>query len=365
MVSIDGAATTVDVVVRDGVSDVKLVASFAGKTATVPFEKVKGSRLRARLEAPASTSVDYDVVSSVGSLAHGRLDTLPERGATKLTFCGVGDSGWPKRAGRGVVADEVVAVARLIEDQSPRLVIHVGDLIYFFGQESGLDPLVFAPFGPSMARVPFFSCVGNHDVVTKEGAPILDALPFPPNENGNRYYSFDAANVHFACIDSNAIVEGKGSFLDSAQGKWLRADLASTTATWKVVFFHHPLYAPTKVRKDERKAMRAALEDFLDQAGTDLVLTGHEHYYHRTKPCRDGEPAKDGMVHIITGGGGAPTWISDDPLGKDLTAGYGCRYHMTRFDVDGSSMHVRAIGFDPNGKPECFDDATITTRKSR
>jgi predicted phosphodiesterase len=363
-VSVDGKATTVDVVV-DGAQSVKLLASWGGKTVSAPFETVAGKRMRARLELPAASVVDYDVVAASGSLAHGRLDTLPERGSKELHFCAIGDSGWPRK-GDGLATNDQLAIARLLEEQHPSLVVHVGDIVYLVGQPKSFDALFFRPYAATLARVPFLMTLGNHDVMTKNGAPTLDDFPYPQNQNGNRFYSFDAANVHFTCLDSNGVLEAgtESAFKETPQGKWLEQDLAGTSADWKIVFCHHPMYSCTKNHKRDLAIMQASLDRILDEAGVDFVLTGHDHYYHRSVRMRGGKADERGIVHLITGGGGAPL-TQGEPQNGSLTAAFASRYHMTRFDVSGRSMHIQALGLSPDGKTECFDDATITTRKVR
>jgi 3',5'-cyclic AMP phosphodiesterase CpdA len=185
------------------------------------------------------------------------------------------------------------------------------------------------------------------------------------NQNGNRYYSFDAANVHFTCLDSNQIevCDSTEKFLATEQGKWAKADLAAAKAAWKVVWFHYPLLSLNKGHTSETTIMRNVLEHFLDDAGVDLVVNGHDHFYHRSNRLRGHKASPEGVVHVITGGGGAPLYKAD--TSKELTAAFASRHHVARFDVDGSSMRIRAIGIDEGGKPDVFDDATITSRKTR
>ncbi len=366
VVSTDGGATDVDVVVAPGTKDVKLVARWGGAEHVAAFAPLAGQRLRARIEPPAGTDVLYDVIAPEGSLARATLTTLPAAGSRTLTFCALGDSGWPRR-GDGAASPDQLAVARLLDAQRPQLVLHTGDIIYLLGQPKSFDALFFRPYAATLARVPLFVTLGNHDVKTKNGAPALDEYPYPTNQNGNRFYSFDAANVHFACLDSNEILdcESEEKFLDTPQGKWLKGDLAAARSEWKLVWFHHPLYSVNaKGHKADEKTMRHVLQRFLDDAGVDIVLTGHDHFYHRSVRLRDGKPSDQGMIHIITGGGGAPLY-EGEPKKKVLTEAFASRYHIVRFDVDGLSMRVRAIGTDQEGKPETFDDATIPCRKVR
>ncbi len=368
VVSTDGLATFVEVKVGPEEKDLELVASWTtaegAKTTTVPFQP-HARRHRARFKAPPATRVTYDVIAASGSLGRGVLDTLPAHGATKLTFCAIGDTGFPRR-GDGQANDNQLAIAKLMEEQRPDLVLHTGDIIYLVGQPQSFDPLFFKPYAAMLARVPFFVTLGNHDVKTKDGKFTLEEFPYPANQNGNRYYSFDAANVHFVCLDSNQIelCDTTERFLATDQGKWLEADLAAADAEWKVVWFHYPLLSINKSHKPETTIMRNVLDKLLDDAGVDLVVNGHDHFYHRSLRLRGYEPNDKGMVHVITGGGGAPLY-QGDPKKKVLTAEFASRHHFARFDVDGPSLRIRAFGIDEGGKTDVFDDATIAARKAR
>jgi 3',5'-cyclic AMP phosphodiesterase CpdA len=63
-----------------------------------------------------------------------------------------------------------------------------------------------------------------------------------------------------------------------------------------IVFQHHPLYSSGITHgSDER--LRGALEPLLVKYGVDLVFTGHDHLYERTKPQQD-------ITHFVVGSGG-------------------------------------------------------------
>ena len=368
VVSLAASGPVIEVVVPEGTSDLTLRYKWPAldEARRAPFEAVSGRRLRAKLEGvPAATAVAYDVLDGTAQVVtSGTLDALPAADAKKLTFCALGDSGFPGPGG-GRPRFEQLSIARLLDDQKPDLAIHTGDIVYLVGQPQGFDPLFFQPYAATLRRVPFFITLGNHDVKTKNGQPTRDEFPFPTNEHGNDYYSFDAANVHFACLDSNEVLKSESaeSFLATAQGKWLKTDLAAAKSVWRIVFCHHPLFTVSTQRSTDSNTMRAILEKLLDEAGVDIVLTGHEHFYHRTERLRDGKPSAEGMVHIITGGGGAPLYKGEPK--KDLTAAFASRFHLTRFDVEGLTMRVRAMGVDAQGAPEVFDEVTLTSRRAQ
>ena len=63
----------------------------------------------------------------------------------------------------------------------------------------------------------------------------------------------------------------------------------------------------------------------------DAVFAGHEHHYQRK--------TVDGILHVITGGGGAPLYDREEDGGF---------YHFVRVTVDGDRVSAEVI--DMNGK---------------
>jgi len=69
---------------------------------------------------------------------------------------------------------------------------------------------------------------------------------------------------------------------------WLRQDLAATSQTWIIAFWHHPPYSKGSHDSDnpitdpELVQMRQNVLWILDEGGTDLVVTGHSHSYERS-----------------------------------------------------------------------------------
>ncbi len=95
------------------------------------------------------------------------------------------------------------------------------------------------------------------------------------------YYSFDYANVHFVCLDS----EGSNSNPAGAMMTWLAADLAATNQDWIVAFWHHPPYSKGSHNSNtssELTTIRQNVLPTLEAGGVDLVLNGHSHSYERS-----------------------------------------------------------------------------------
>ena len=66
---------------------------------------------------------------------------------------------------------------------------------------------------------------------------------------------------------------------------WLQNDVNSTNKEWVIAFWHHPPYTKGSHNSDteiELIEMRQNALPILEQAGVDLVLTGHSHSYERS-----------------------------------------------------------------------------------
>jgi acid phosphatase type 7 len=140
-----------------------------------------------------------------------------------------------------------------------------------------------------------WSTLGNHDAALD---PMLGASPslpyyqlftFPTNAQAGglasgteQYYSFDYANIHFVCLNSQTPSQRQAN---SPMLRWLEADLADTVRDWIIVFFHHPPYSKGSHDSEidgDLIPVRQNIAPILDANGVDLVLSGHSHSYERS-----------------------------------------------------------------------------------
>ncbi|MDF2439121.1 MAG: acid phosphatase type 7 [Abditibacteriota bacterium] len=254
-----------------------------------------------------------------------QTNKLPGR---TFSFAAWGDS--------GVGGDEQKQLAAQIEKQKPDLLLHTGDLIYPRGQWKGFEPYFFDIYKKSLARVPFYGCLGNHDILTQKGRPLLENFLFPrngpPGLMPERNYSFDYADAHFVVIDSTL----KARELRERVVPWLQRGLRNSKAKWKIAMFHHPPFS-SGVHGDE-KSTKETLVPVFEQAKVDLVLNGHDHAYERFHP-------QNGVTYIVTGAGGAEHY----PRRKNraITAFFdNKKWSFTRVDVDRSTLRGRQIAAD-------------------
>jgi len=242
----------------------------------------------------------------------------------KFSFVVIGDN----RSG-----DEVYKkLVSMIMERKPGFVINTGDMITTPGNKRE-----WAKFWEisKPITVPYFLTVGNHDAHPK--VPLSEKryreqVDLPGNE---LYYSFVAGNSLFIILDS--CLDDQEKKITGEQLKWLEGVLAASRQKHKFVFLHHPLY--TDLGKghhahdsiDKYPDSRDRLEALFAKSGVDAVFAGHEHYYERR--------TVDGIVHIITGGGGAPLYDKEE---------YGGFNHFIQMTVDGDRVNAEVV--DISGK---------------
>lgn len=263
----------------------------------------------------------------------------------------------------------------VIDSQDPDLVLTTGDNAYSSGTASEVLVNYFAPLASLMDHVPIYPCLGNHDVRTDNGSPLLDSIYLPTNAatGTERFYSFDYGNCHFIALDSTQDLSQ-----ESIQYEWLEDDLENTEAAWIVCYFHHPIYSDS--HHGDAIGLQCTLPPLFDQHGVDLVLAGHDHNYQRTYPIRgvqpegacfdsqagcgvpeaEGDPDyqdPDGTIYVVTGGGGWSLYsIARCFLRTPIEPGVGEVYHAVIVEILGDVLTLRAVGLEGQD----IDTMTIT-----
>jgi hypothetical protein len=118
----------------------------------------------------------------------------------------------------------------------------------------------------------------------------------------------------------------------SPQHQWLEQALAQSTAAWKIVQVHHPMMSViSKVHYRETSKLPADLGPLLAKYGVDLLVTGHEHWYERSRPLNEA-----GTLQVTVGGGGGALYPFVYPQQK---------WSQTR-DVDFGHVNFEVRGDD-------------------
>ncbi len=255
------------------------------------------------------------------------LPVLPGHGggaADRLRFLATADTGSGD-------ANQLAVGLRMAEAHRREpvdLVIMAGDNIYPSGDMALMERTFLRPYRALLAaKVPFHAVLGNHDIRTANGVPQVRS---PMLGMGGRWYSLRRGPVQFFFLDTNVNAAWK------EQLPWLQRSLASSTAPWKVVVGHHPLYSAGFYGNDP--AAIARLTPLFRRHGVQLYINGHEHNYERTRVI-------NGTTYLIVGNGGAHL-RPVTPNGN--TAKAVSTYGFTEVTVDGDRMRIEA--WDSRGR---------------
>lgn len=211
-----------------------------------------------------------------------------------------GDWGY---AGDGSGQKAIVASIAKLHAQSPfDLGLTLGDNFYPKGVKSVNDPAWqkfwesdYAPLG-----IPFFAALGNHDYDGNEQAQVEYTKQSKTWRMPERYYTFRAGPVQFFALDTDEGNAGRILFAKAwsdTQARWLDEALAKSSAPWKIVYGHHPIFSDGHHGGETR--LQAKLLPLLKKHKVALYLCGHEHdlQYHWDA----------GVQFVIAGGGGKDT----------------------------------------------------------
>ncbi len=320
--------------------------------------RIEVKRLRKTLTARIAAARQAGDEKELGILAAGdERWIMVERGATIPSFMrkppalfsvkpqeqpirlvGMGDFGSGSDGQRSVAA----AIVRMAKEQSFDFGLTFGDNFYPSGMTGTDDPRwrdwwenLYGPLG-----ITFYPSLGNHEWYSDDGAAAEIAYRTPTWRFPAPYYSFTAGPVQFFAVDTTDISEAEVIWLDKAIG--------SSTARWKVVYGHHPIFAP------ERNAKSGAYMSYtqarlwpLLRGRTDAYLCGHQHAMAHMDP-------KEGVHFFMSGGGGAPLAkvAKKDPNAIFAESTFG----FLTLEADQANMKI-AI-YDTDGK--AFDSETIT-----
>jgi 3',5'-cyclic AMP phosphodiesterase CpdA len=225
-----------------------------------------------------------------------------------LAFAVIGDNGTGEKPQYEVGEQMARWRARMPFD----FVIMLGDNLYGRQEPADFADKFERPYAALLdAGIPFFAALGNHDNPRNCTYPRF-------NMRSQRYYTFARNGVRFFVLDTN--------LLDAAQLAWFQNALKSSTESWKIAYFHHPLYSDSG-RHGSQLELRVTLEPLLVRYGVSVVFSGHDHSYERFKP-------QQGITYFLAGSGGQLRRGDINPT--PLTAAY--------FDQDQAFMVVAIAG---------------------
>jgi hypothetical protein len=309
-------------------------------------------------------------------------------GVTRFSFVAYGDSrgqadGLELQTQHGLVVEAMLEkIRRLASTPFPvRFVVESGDAVAS-GRDGAAWNVSYTPIVERITRtagLPFFFAVGNHDVtgmpagdpgrmpglrnVLAATSKLIPPEGSPRRLNGYPTYAFGYGNVFVIALDSNiasdaeqlAWVAGQLEHLDRARFKHV------------IAVFHHPVFSsgphggvtvePTTL------AMRNLYEPLFRRYKVRMAIAGHDHLLDHWVQRYDENGATYRMDDVVTGGGGAPSYIysAEPDLQAYLASGFASRlrvehlikpgpttadnpHHFVVIQVDGDRLSLEVVG---------------------
>ena len=215
-------------------------------------------------------------------------------GAPTIVLTGAGDIGSCASQGAKQTADLLL--------QQTGWFFTAGDNAYENGTARNFQDCYAPTWGRVLNRT-ILPAAGNHDWNTPNAQGYRDYFGTRATPNGTTWYSMTIGTWHIVVLDSDCDLVG-GCDAASPQGRWLAADLRTSSAFCTMAIWHHPRFS-SGLHGDD--AQVAPFWDLLHDARAELVINGHDHDYERFAPMDpSGHVERPGGIReIVVGTGGA------------------------------------------------------------
>jgi acid phosphatase len=228
--------------------------------------------------------------------------------AAQLPFALIGDWGRYGTDFQTNVADQMGKTAAAIGSQ---FTISMGDNFYESGVTGLNDPywqLSYEKiYTADSLQSPWKIILGNHDYCGNVQAQLDYSHISHRWQLPARYYSEhvtlpDGGSAEFFYLDTSPFISYyKGTRVDitgqdsAAQAAWLDAALGQSTARWKIVIGHHPIYTPFKEQDKDQADMIARIDPILRAHNVPIYICGHYHLLQAT--------TVRGITYVVNGAG--------------------------------------------------------------
>lgn len=335
--------------------------------------------------------------------------------AGKIVFHSAGDTGGIKEpshqfAVADAMADEIGT--ETYADGRPALLYHLGDVVYYFGQERYYYDQFYDPYRDYAG--PIFAIPGNHDGVLFQSEPVAFSLAAfyenfcsqapakDPSAKGfsrttmtqpGAYFTLNAPFVKIIGLYSNT-GETTGVISDATTGpaqlQFLQSQLTAAAAQRAqkgsapfalVLAVHHPPFTVSKSHSPS-PAMLAQIDAACVAAKIwpDIVISGHAHLYERYTRVMKADGRQ--IPYVVAGNGGyynfsdprkgkngvnpQPGIPGNDAKGNELTLNVfnNTMHGYLRLTVDEDSILCESLGVDETtNKTSSMDAFTVDLTK--
>jgi tartrate-resistant acid phosphatase type 5 len=271
--------------------------------------------------------------------------------AAQTSFLVIGDWG---RDGAGYQTKVATQMAGAATRLNAAFVISVGDNFYETGVRKASDDQFKTSFEnvytAKSLQIPWYVAIGNHDYQGNPQAEIDYEKVDPRWHMPARYFAVrqkvdDTTSVEFFFLDTSPFVteyrteskyKAHVAGIDTrAQVKWLDSALAASTAQWKIVVGHHPVYSASPKHGNTPELIKA-VQPLLEKYHAQAYLCGHDHNL---------QYLQSGHVAYFVSGGGSEA----RPAGRDGRTKFSATSAgFLAVQMTAGSMNARFI--DPAGK---------------
>lgn len=279
-----------------------------------------------------------------------RAADVTDTKGTSLNFLVFGDWGRHGERDQVEVAMQMEIAANAINAQ---FIISVGDNFYERGVASVDDPQWQKTFenvytAPSL-QVPWYVALGNHDYLGNCDAQIAYSQLSRRWKMPARYFTMnrqiDAATaVDFFYLDTTPMVRGywhEPVYHEHVRTQdvpkqlaWFKAALAASTAPWKIVIGHHPIYSGGGILgHGDTHELIANVLPLLKQYQVQAYFNGHDHNLQHLQV---------GTVNLIDSGAGSharPVFKTRYTKFAEACSGF------TTVSLQSDTMKVRLIDY--------------------
>ncbi len=244
-------------------------------------------------------AVALTVTDNGGATGSTTTQIQAQGGSGEAVFIGAGDIA-------GCSADYKDKVTAAILARYPTATIYtLGDNAYNDGTPANYTNCYAPGWGQFKDRTR--PAPGNHDYHTAGAPGYFGYFGDRAGPAGRGYYSFDLGGWHI--ISLNSEVDASAT---SAQATWLKQDLTDHPSTCTLAYWHKPLFTSGLVHPPDPRFRD--LFTILNDAGAEIVLSGHNHHYERFAPMRpDGTADPRGIREFVVGSGGSASLYDFGP----------------------------------------------------
>ena len=236
----------------------------------------------------------------------------------------------------------ITAIRDVLKGEHWNFGLQTGDAVDNPYAYKGWDDYTGLFNGETMGSTNMVQVLGNHEL---QGEALESKTMFGLDASyGGSCYSRTYGNVYLAVINYT----GNAAQLRSAL-EWLKTDIQSSNADWKILTMHQPPYYTNEAGGNAE--INALVPKVVDELGIDVVFSGHDHSFARTNLLRGDEIDEDnGTVYYICGSSGEKSYnistqdrFDYEKIFAQATTDFSAIYLTAHADRDSLTINVYDI----------------------